>query len=636
MEIKKVIVIFKTHLDIGFTDFSSNVVEKYMDEFIPNALKIAKELRQAGSEARFVWTTGSWLIHEYLRTHTGFERQQLEEGIRNKDICWHGLPFTTHTEMMSGSLFEYGLSLSQRLDAHFGKKTIAAKMTDVPGHTKAMIPYLRRAGIEFLHIGVNPASTVPEVPPLFRWQADDGQQLTVMYQKDYGEFTQIGNSDTAVYFAHTGDNIGTQSKEKIEEIFAELKAKLPGAQIVAGDLNDLAYAVRQVENTLPIITEEIGDTWIHGVGTDPGKVSSFRALERLYDTMSNGRDKEVLAQGLLMIPEHTWGLDVKTHLQDHAHYDMASFQKQRQEAPNYKKMELSWQEQRRYLLDAVDTLSAQWKVKAKHALAQAVREATDVSAMRRARDGEILDLGPYRIRFGVQGQIVELACEAQKIADEKHPLLEIHYEQFSGKDYDRFYSQYNRLDVQWAREDFKKPGMEEAAKEHIRIEPSSSAVYVAPEKIVVKYRFSVGECGCPAKMEAVITENEGNLHIDLAWFDKQANRIAEAIWVDFCPIGKNKRIRKLGSWIDPTLVVKKGQHCLHGTDHGIRYDELEIQTLDAALIAPAGPSLLDFESKDIDGSGVSINLYNNVWGTNFPMWHDEDARFRFVLVPRKK
>ena len=37
MEIKKILVVFKTHLDIGFTDFAENVTEKYMNEFIPGA-----------------------------------------------------------------------------------------------------------------------------------------------------------------------------------------------------------------------------------------------------------------------------------------------------------------------------------------------------------------------------------------------------------------------------------------------------------------------------------------------------------------------------------------------------------------------------------------------------------------------
>ena len=33
--IKRVHVVFKTHLDIGFTDLGKNVIERYMEHFIP-------------------------------------------------------------------------------------------------------------------------------------------------------------------------------------------------------------------------------------------------------------------------------------------------------------------------------------------------------------------------------------------------------------------------------------------------------------------------------------------------------------------------------------------------------------------------------------------------------------------------
>ena len=32
-----------------------------------------------------------------------------------------------------------------------------------------------------------------------------------------------------------------------------------------------------------------------------------------------------------------------------------------------------------------------------------------------------------------------------------------------------------------------------------------------------------------------------------------------------------------------------------------------------------------------DDEAIYFNLYNNVWNTNFPMWYDECARFRFTL-----
>ncbi|MBM7676746.1 hypothetical protein JOD18_001785 [Gracilibacillus alcaliphilus] len=36
--VKKVHVIFKTHLDIEFSDFAENVVQQYTHQYIPKAL----------------------------------------------------------------------------------------------------------------------------------------------------------------------------------------------------------------------------------------------------------------------------------------------------------------------------------------------------------------------------------------------------------------------------------------------------------------------------------------------------------------------------------------------------------------------------------------------------------------------
>ena len=42
---KEVLIIFKTHLDIGFTDYSKNIIKRYMDEYIPNAIKEGNVLK---------------------------------------------------------------------------------------------------------------------------------------------------------------------------------------------------------------------------------------------------------------------------------------------------------------------------------------------------------------------------------------------------------------------------------------------------------------------------------------------------------------------------------------------------------------------------------------------------------------
>ncbi len=637
MEIKKLYVIFKTHLDIGFTDFSANVTEKYMKDFIPNSVRTAKQLYEMGGQARLIWTTGSWLIDKYLKTQDSDAVAVLEEGIKNGYISWHGLPFTTHTELMSADTFKYGLSLSQKLDKRFQRKTIGAKMTDVPGHTKAIIPFLKEAGIEFLHIGVNNDCTVPAVPPIFRWQADNGDMINVMYNGNYGEFSPIGDSGVAIYFAHTGDNAGVQSPDEIIKIFDDLKAKMPNVEIVAGDLNDVALEVRKIENTLPIITKEIGDTWIHGIGTDPKKVSSFKALERLFKRLpDDSPDKEILGDALIMIPEHTWGVNVNLHLADHDNYDKYNFNLVRKSAPNYKKMEASWAEQRAYLTDAVNKLTEENKALAGQLLAQSERTPTVLSWMYKYSPNQMFEYAGYKFVVNNQGEIIHLEKDGKIFADRSHPLLSFVYEQFSANEYKRFVSQYIRNIHTWTYEDFTKPGIEKATDCYRRYEPESVSMITYYGKLRFRYIFpesAYREYGCPQSIEVdIIPAEDNSLLFDIAWFNKPANKAAEAIWVGFKPIAQNLRISKLGTAIDPQDVIDGGQCHLHGTDKGVSYDELDIESVDAALVAPEAPSLLNFNNhKPEKNAGVYFNLFNNVWGTNFPMWYDEDARFRFYL-----
>lgn len=115
-------LIFKTHLDIGFTDLAQRVIENYFSNYIPRAIQLAKELRESGQKERFVWTVGAWLIYQAMETASPARRKDLEQAIEMGDIVWHGLPFTTHTELMDASLFLHGLNYSQKLDQRFEKK----------------------------------------------------------------------------------------------------------------------------------------------------------------------------------------------------------------------------------------------------------------------------------------------------------------------------------------------------------------------------------------------------------------------------------------------------------------------------------------------------------------------------------
>ena len=62
----KIHLIFKTHLDVGFTNYAAVVTQQYFSHYIPAALALARRMRELGKANRFIWTTGSWLIYEYL------------------------------------------------------------------------------------------------------------------------------------------------------------------------------------------------------------------------------------------------------------------------------------------------------------------------------------------------------------------------------------------------------------------------------------------------------------------------------------------------------------------------------------------------------------------------------------------
>lgn len=60
--------------------------------------------------------------------------------------------------------------------------------------------------------------------------------------------------------------------------------------------------------------------------------------------------------------------------------------------------------------------------------------------------------------------------------------------------------------------------------------------------------------------------------------------------------------------------------------------EVSIETLDATLVCPGERRLLQFDHTfaSLEG-GMHMNLHNNIWGTNFRAWYEEDAQFRFKL-----
>ncbi|MCC6803535.1 MAG: DUF5054 domain-containing protein, partial [Anaerolineae bacterium] len=413
-------------------------------------------------------------------------------------------------------------------------------------------------------------------------------------------------------------------------------------------------ALDPIRASLPVITSEIGDTWIHGVGTDPTKISRYRELARLRrewlarDLDAASRERiDRFSQNLFMIPEHTWGMDEKTHLPDHTHYTADELAVLRQ-TDRCRRFEASWTEQRAYLTSAVESLAGSpLHDEAAAALDRIAPRTTSFTRQKRA-SGDGLRGDRLELQFDPATAAIMRLVDKQTggvWANANHPLARLRYDVYGRRDYERFWDQYIRNQddatvAAWAREDFTKPGIPTVERQTWT--PRITDVFQDdPAEMVftLAYDPDAQAYGAPRRSYLRYALAGDELHITCAWFDKPACRLPEAFWMSFEPLAAQAagwRFEKIGRFIDPGDVISRGARTLHAIDQQAIYTDgarrLAIQSLDAPLVAPGAPSLLDFHNRPPDmRGGIHINLYNNIWGTNFPMWFEEAAQFRFRL-----
>ena len=655
--VKRVLVMFKCHLDVGFIDTQANVVRKYFEQYFPRAIEIAATLRQRDP---YVWTTGSWLVYQYLEQTSGADKQRMENAIRTGDIAWHALPFTWQTELMDRSLIAGGVELSKALDRRFGTSTTGAKMTDVPGHTRGIIAPLTEQGVKFLDIGVNSASTPPDVPPLFVWKDAAGNSLIVMYHRhEYGGVVKIPGSDLAVNVEVADDNAGPHSIAEIHRVYAKLRRRFPNASVKASSLSAIAEAVVPYRDRLPVFTQEIGDTWIYGAPSDPLKLARYREVARLRNEwIASGKlragedsDRAFLSHFLLEV-EHTWGTDTKTWL-DFNHYTPADL-KQMLGQPKYKVVQASWVEKRQDLFDAIGVLPAPLRAQAAERVQALQPVEPSTSGLREHRAGDPIETRHFTIALDAQtGAITRLESKktGHNWASAQQPLALFSYQTLSKSDYDRFFLAYLKSKADWAPKDFGKPNIERfGARSRIWLPGIVECRHgrdAGSHRIVTHLRIDdeaakkAGRTAWPAKMyvELILPDAEPVVDIRFSWFGKVANRMPEALWFTFQPAVSNTQswlMEKSGSLVSPFDVVTGGNRSMHAVLGGLHYESSEgaftIESIDAPVVALGEKMPVYFTRNQPNlANGFHFSLFNNGWGTNYVQWFGEDMRFRFRM-----
>ena len=323
-QLEEMIVVYKTHFDIGFTHPAPEIVDIYRTSMIDKALDIIDESYKMPAEKRFSWTIPSWVASQMLWEGQEPDRKKrIIDAIKNGSIVVHGLPVTLHTESLSLQDLVFGLSFNKKLSREIGiPLSRSGKLTDVPSHSWIWPTIFKNAGMDFLQIGVNPTKERPDLPLLYYWEGPDSSRLLTMHSQGYGSDTEFGHG---LYppvdwpYKHwlamlvTSDNAGPPQIKDIQNVLDEAARNLPGVRVRFGKMDDFADAIFKEEKngaTIPVIRADMPDRWIHGLATMP-----------VAESIAHKVREEIVSMEILNSHTQEWGmsnLDIRNEL-FHAH-----------------------------------------------------------------------------------------------------------------------------------------------------------------------------------------------------------------------------------------------------------------------------------------------------------------------------
>jgi len=743
-KVEEVVVVFKTHFDIGFTDLASNVVRKYQTVMIDNALDVVDRSRALPPDRQFAWTVPGWPMSRILEDWPGQtvqRRDRITSAVRDGRLVWHALPYTTHTESLELEDLVRGMNFSSALSRQFGQPLARdAKMTDVPSHCWIMPTLLKNAGVEFLHLGCNPASSSPQLPALFWWEGADGSRVLTMYSGgNYGTgLIAPGGWPYRTWLAliHTGDNHGPPKPEEVERLLKEASEKLPGVKVRFGRLSDFGDAILKEKADMPVIRGDMPDTWIHGIMSMPvesksarnmrpeiGVLESLGTLEKAWGVDNVSAVDRVVATAYeksLMFGEHTWGCDMVKYPPLYG----KAWEVERAKG-TYNKLESSFVEKGQHVRDAEAVIEPAlrgelsalaravkvdgeklvvfnplpWKrsnepvcVDASRIRADVLRDAETGRVVPLERDGNItrfmadeLPAQGYRTYVpaaaavpqagmltvdpagrSMENDVLKVTLDAERggivslidkgtgrelVDSSKYAVGQYLYERFDW-DYDEAYlAAYCKIRPHWAAT-FGKPKLPPSSEIKYRAgSPHNMNVEVrqGPVSAAVTMTAAAGS-DLPHAVTLQFTLYRGKVdYVDMQWSvkGKPADPWPESGWIclPFKIDQPQFRLSRVGSIIDPSRDIVRGANhdifCLSGglTVSGRGGEGAGVIPLDSPLVSLGYPGLYRYakEWKDRE-SKVFINLFNNVWGTNFRQWIEGSwsSRVRIWALPGKE
>jgi hypothetical protein len=346
--VRDVIVIIKTHFDIGYTHRVKEIVHHYRTDMIDKAMDIMDQSKALPPEQQFAWTGPGWVMSKVLEDWDGqtpARRQRLDDYVKAGKFRFHALPFTLESDACEPEEMARGFAFSSALCRKYGMLLPrSGKVTDVPSHGGALATVLAHGGVKFMHIGCNWPSGCVQTPGLFWWEGPDGSRVLTFYSNTYGTCVPswmprwYSDKDPLISSSLaptpdwpypvwpailvTPDNSGPPKAGQVKALFEDAAKNLRGVKVRMGTMDDFVDAILKTNPKIPVVKGEMPDSWIHGVMCDPGgsklsrevhpQIAAAEALHtqiNLWGVAQPPVAKQVALayERMLLYGEHTWG-----------------------------------------------------------------------------------------------------------------------------------------------------------------------------------------------------------------------------------------------------------------------------------------------------------------------------------------
>lgn len=81
--------------------------------------------------------------------------------------------------------------------------------------------------------------------------------------------------------------------DEVVQSLNSVRQEYPDAEVIASTFDAFLEDIEPARDQLPVLTGEIGDTWIYGVPSDPLKIAQNRELLRLLEECLENESPEM-------------------------------------------------------------------------------------------------------------------------------------------------------------------------------------------------------------------------------------------------------------------------------------------------------------------------------------------------------